>query len=366
MTDTARSRQHATGLHRDAVVIDGHSDILLPTVRGVTSLTGPFGARELTRWSAIAAHQPPSRLPDVPYDIDPLALLTAPAGQYELPLLEQGGVTAQCVAIYLDNEQLDQALETALRMVVALQRHVDAHADRCLLATSVADIRRAKAEGKVAYVLTMEGAEPVGRRVELFDIFARLGLRMTTFTHSRRNLLADGTQLNTATGGLTRLGQQAVRRCDELGIVIDLAHLSDQGFWDVIELAGGPVLCSHTSMLTPTPRYRDRWDAVHPTYGLTKAQAIARTGGLIGVVFWNMADIAALVAELDSMIQQIGPRHVGLGTDFFGFGQAPRDLQHIGELPRLTEALVDHGYADDAIVGILGGNYLRVFEQVWR
>jgi membrane dipeptidase len=356
----------AARLHHDAYVIDGHSDILLPVVGGVTTLGEPWPASERTRWETIAAHQPARSLEGVPYQLDGLAMLTAPSGQYELPLLEQGGVTAQCVAIYMGDEHLDHALETALEMVAALQRHVDAHADRCLLATSAADLRRAKAEHKVAYILTMEGAEPIGRRVDLLDIFARLGLRMTTLTHSRRNALADGTQQDIHTGGLTALGKRAVRRCQELGVVIDLAHMADRGFWDIIELADGPVLCSHTSVLTPSPGYRLPWDAVNPTYGMTKAEAIAKTGGLVGVVFWSMADTAALVAECDALLEQIGAEHIGLGTDFFGFKQAPRDLQHIGELPALTEALVRRGYADETIQGILGGNYLRIFEQVWK
>jgi membrane dipeptidase len=358
--------ERAARLHQSAFVIDGHSDILLPVVGGVTTLSDPWPASERARWQTVAANQPAPAMEDVPYELDGLAMLTAPAGQYELPLLEQGGVTAQCVAIYMGEEHLDHALETALEMVAALHRHVDAHADRCLLATSAADLRRAKAEGKVAYILTMEGAEPVGRRNDLIDIFARLGLRMTTLTHSRRNALADGTQQDIHTGGLTALGKRAVQRCQEFGIVIDLAHMSDRGFWDIIELADGPVLCSHTSVLTPSPGYRLPWDEINPTYGMTKAEAIAKTGGLVGVVFWSMADTAALVAECDALLEQIGAAHIGLGTDFFGFRQAPRDLQHIGELPALTEALVQRGYDDATIEGVLGGNYLRIFEQIWK
>jgi membrane dipeptidase len=359
--------ERAADLHRRAIVIDGHSDILLPVVAGTTSLTEPFPNAELERWTVVAAHQQPAnRTSDVPYDLDPLALAIAPAGQYELPLLEQGGVTAQAVALFLPENMLDHALETALEMVAALHRAVEANPDRCLLARSVADIRRAKAESKVAYILTMEGAEPIGDRVDLLDIFWRLGLRMTTLTHSRRNLLADGTQLNINTGGLTSVGRKAVQRCHELGIVLDTAHLSDRGFWDLIELADGPILCSHTSVLTPTPGYRAPWDEVNSTYGMSKAEAIARTGGLIGVVFWSMPDTAALVQEVERIIELTGPDHVGLGTDFFGFRDAPRDLRHIGQMPALTEALVAAGLDDDAIAKILGGNYLRIFEQVWR
>ena len=364
MPDDVTAR--AAGLHRDAIVIDGHSDILLPVIGGVTRLDTPFDMTAMERWRTIAEHQPQPEMHDVPYDLDPLALLIAPAGQYELPLLEQGGVTALCASIYLHEQQLDAALETALEMVAILHRTFDANPDRCLLATSVADIRRAKAEAKVAYILTMEGAEPIGRRIDLLDIFWRLGLRMTTLTHSRRNLLADGTQQDIAIGGLTTLGRQAVRRCQELGIVLDVAHLSDRGFWDLVEMGGGPILCSHTSVLTPSPGYRAPWDEVNATYGMSKAEAIARSGGLIGVVFWSMPDVDALVREVDRIVELTGPDYVGIGTDFFGFRDAPRQIQHAGQLPALTEALVARGYNDEMIPKVLGGNYLRVFEEVWR
>lgn len=356
----------AAALHRRATVIDGHSDILLPVVTGTTSLIEAFPNEEMERWQVVVDHQQPAnRSSDVPYELDRLALAIAPAGQYELPLLEQGGVTAESVAIFLPENMLDHALETALEMVAALHRAIEANPDRCLLVRSVADIRRAKEDGKVAYILTMEGAEPIGSRIDLLDIFWRLGLRMTTLTHSRRNALADGTQHNINTGGLTSAGRRAVQRCQELGIVIDTAHISDRGFWDLIELVDGPLLCSHTSVLTLTPGYRAPWDEINPTYGMSKAEAIARKGGLIGVVFWSMADTAALVAEVERIIELAGPDHVGLGTDFFGFRDAPRDLQHIGQLPALTQALVSAGHDDETILKVLGGNYLRIFEHVW-
>jgi membrane dipeptidase len=160
--------------------------------------------------------------------------------------------------------------------------------------------------------------------------------------------------------------RETIRRCDELGVVVDLAHLSDRGFWEVVESSTTPLVCSHTSLLTPTPGYRAPWLEESATYGLSKAQAVAKTGGLVGIVFWSMADAAALVAEVQAGIEHMGADHVGIGTDFFGFPQAPRDVQHAGELPRLTEALVAAGVDDDAIRGALGGNFLRIFEQVWR
>ena len=357
--------QAAQEIHQKAIVIDGHSDILLPVVDGVTSLVDPWLDSERERWRQIATNQRVGHSANYSYTLDAMAQLTAPAGQYELPLLEEGGITAQCVAIYIPDDRLGGALTISLEMIAALQRAIDEHSDRCLLATSADDIRRAKAEGKVAYILTMEGAEPFQHSLELIEIFARLGLKMTTLTHSRRNLLADGTQLGRNTGGLTNAGIDAVQRLSDAGIVIDLAHISDASFWDIIERVDGPLLLSHTSLLQVDPSYRAAFDHLFPTYGMTKAQAIAEKDGLIGVVFWSQPDTGALVDELDAIIAQVGPEHAGLGTDFYGFDNAPSDLQHMGQMPALTEQMVRRGYDDDTILKILGGNYMRVFDAVW-
>lgn len=355
----------ARELHRKAIVIDGHSDILLPVIDGVTSLIDLWPEEERERWRQIANHQQVSHSANYSYSLDAMAQLTAPAGHYELPLLEEGGVTAQCVAIFIPDERASDALTIGLEMVAALYRTVEQHPDRCLLATSTADIRRAKAEGKVAYILTMEGAEPFQHSLDMIEIFARLGLKMTTLTHSRRNLLADGTQLGRKTGGLTNTGIEAIKRLSQAGIVIDLAHISDTSFWDIIERVDGPLLLSHTSLLQVNPDYRAAFDHVFPTYGMTKAQAIAAKGGLIGVVFWSQPDSAILVDELDAIIAQTGPDHAGLGTDFYGFDNAPADIQHIGQLPILTEQMLRRGYDEETILKVLGGNYLRIFDAVW-
>ncbi len=357
--------EHAREIHRQAIVIDGHSDILLPVVDGITSLVDPWPGAERERWETIARKQRVAHSANYSYQLDALAQLTAPAGQYELPLLEQGGVTAQCVAIYIPDDRLDTALTISLEMIAALNRAIAEHPERCLLARSTADIHRAKAEGKVAYILTMEGAEPFQHSLELIDIFAELGLKMATLTHSRRNLLADGTQLGRTTGGLTNSGIQAVERLSKNRIVIDLAHISDESFWDIIERVPGPLLLSHTSLLQVDPAYRVAFDHVFPTYGMTKAQAIAANGGLIGVVFWGQPDAMTLVDEIDAIIAQTGPDHAGIGSDFYGFDRAPRDLHHIGQLPVLTETMLRRGYDEETIVKVLGANYLRIFDAVW-
>jgi membrane dipeptidase len=287
-------------------------------------------------------------------------------GQYDIPRFREGGVTAQVMAIYMGEEHLGAPLQRALDMAAVFHREIEANLDTLLLATTAADIRRAKAENKTALMLSFEGAEPLERNPNLIEIFYRLGLRMVSLTHSRRNALADGTQMHVQVGGLTDFGKAMIRRMNQLGIVIDLAHLADPGIWEILDLSEAPVILSHTNVRAGSPGYKAGVLEVEPRRGKTKLQAIAEKGGLMGVIFWNQADIDTIIDELDAAIQHVGDDYVALGTDFFSLELAPRGLEDISKLSALTERLIQRGFSDETILKILGGNYLRVFEQILK
>jgi membrane dipeptidase len=351
----------AAELHRRAIVIDGHSDILIPIADGKARLGEWMQVPDPQTW------QPP---PGATGD-DVFSAHTAyfgPAGQYSLPQLQSGGVTAQVCAIYLEDRHLDRALQRGLEMTGWLHCEVEENADLELL-TSVADIHRAKREGKCGVILAFEGLEALGSDLRLLDLYYKLGLRMAGLTHSRRNLFADGMQWDTHTGGLTALGRQAVQRMNELGIVIDLAHLNQAGFWDILELSRDPVVLSHSSARPYFPfqaGLHPRYPPADVTRGRERLEALARNGGVFGVIFYRQTDLEAIVADIEHVIDRIGPEHVGLGSDFYGVDNAPRGLEDISRLPALTEALLRRGHSDEVVLKILGGNYLRVFEQVWK
>ena len=149
-------------------------------------------------------------------------------------------------AIYLRDNDLERALQRGLEMTWWLHREA-ADNPQFEVITTVADLRRVKAEGKCGGILSFEGFEPLGFDLRFLDLWYRLGLRMASLTHSRRNFFGDGTQRGVQTGGLTDAGKQAVRRMNELGIVVDLGHLNQVGFWEVIELSTQPVVFSHTA-----------------------------------------------------------------------------------------------------------------------
>jgi membrane dipeptidase len=286
-------------------------------------------------------------------------------GQYDIPRWREGGVTAQVMAIFIGDDHLHRPLERALDMVAAFHREIEANPDTLLLATTADDVRRAKAEGKTALLLSFEGGEPLGRDLNLLEIFYRLGLRMISLTHSRRNFLADGTQLSTQTGGLTHLGRDLVRRMNELGMVIDLAHLSDAGVWEILELSKDPVIYSHTTV-AEMPGYKTGLTDPDPNKETTKLKALAAQGGVACAIFVAQPDVEAVVDDIDAMIQHVGDDHVGLGSDFVSLAHAPKGLEDISRLPAVTEAMVRRGFSDETILKVLGGNLLRVFEQVFR
>ena len=156
--------------------------------------------------------------------------------------------------------------------------------------TGSTDIQRIKRDGKTGGFLTFEGFEPLESDLKLLDVFYDLGLRMASLTHSRRNFFADGTQMGVKTGGLSKPGQQAVRRMNELGIVIDLAHLNPAGCWEVLERSEAPVVLSHTSPrryfpddAKASPLYPDIVD----DRSRALLDAIAANGGVVGIIAYN-------------------------------------------------------------------------------
>ena len=352
-------------LHKRAIIIDGHSDILMPIADEKARLGQQVEIPDPATW------EPPYGMKTDSisnmYGFSPHTYYFGTMGQYSIPQFLEGGLTAQVCAIYLEDHRLERALQRGLEMTWWLHREAEDNSDFEIL-TTVADIHRVKREGKCGGILALEGFEPLGFDVRFLDLFYKLGLRMASLTHSRRNFFADGRQEDVQTGGLTPLGKQAVRRMNELGIVIDLGHINQVGFWEILELAQSPLVFSHTSPLKHFP-LRPEDSAVYPASDLSRGrerlEAIARNGGVVGIIFYGQQDLDEVVADIEYVISITGPDHVGLGSDLYGMERAPKGLEDMSRLPALTNSLVERGHTDEVILKVLGGNYLRVFEQVW-
>ncbi len=319
-------------LHRESIVIDMHCDTLLDVMAGRRSL-----------------------------------LERSDQGQIDLPRLQEGGVTAQLFALFVpDAHAMHGATAFALRALDHLYQAIEQADGRLILARTAQDIETAHKAGQVAAIVGMEGAEPLDGSLELLHIFYRLGLRVLGLTWNRRNAAADGLDFARTGGRLTPFGVSLVERCNALGIVLDVAHLSPAGVQDVLEISRLPVIASHANARALCDFPRNLTDE--------QLQAIAEKGGVIGVTtvpdFITRdsagATLDRFLDHIDYMIRLIGPDHVSLGSDFDGYrAQPPEGLTSIADFPNITSGLLARGHSPETVRKVLGENWLRVFRQVW-
>lgn len=356
------SERSAETIHEKSIIIDAHSDILIPVADGLCRLSGQQRIPSPTEWLGLPGFHAPVR--PTPYQLSDYATWFGCAGQYGIEGFRQARLTAQVVAIYVADPFLNRPVERAMSLISALHREIAVNWQDLSLVRTAADIELAKSSGRTGLILAFEGAEPLGHNLDLLEAYHALGLRIIGLTHSRRNLWADGTQMATVTGGLTQLGRSLVKRVDELGIVIDLAHLNDVGFWEVLELASRPLIVSHTSIVQHYVGYREPWTARSTSKGTAKLKALAEQGGVVGILFWGHSTSDDVADDIFEALSHVGDDHVGLGSDLFSRERSPAELDEIGKLPNLTETLLRRGLSEDTLLKILGLNWLRVFQSV--
>lgn len=290
-----------------------------------------------------------------------------------LGLLKQGGINVQTFAFCVAPERDLPPTAQVLKELDAVMTILETHHDEVMLASTTADVRRAKEEGKIAIFLGLEGAEPILTELPLLRMFYRLGLRHVGLTWNFRNALADGGYEGRDGGGLSQFGVAAVREMNRLGIMVDVAHLTPNGVKDVLRISERPIILSHgaTRALNPGhPRTTD--DRI--------LEEIAAHNGVFCVTTIPQA-LASNHAEaglnhfldhIDHAVKVMGIDHVGLGADFDVYQShlglpAERWLKNLEEAdkwPNVTEGLLKWGYAEADVRKILGENLLRVYSEV--
>ncbi len=336
---------NAADLHRDSLVIDSHNDTAVSLIRrGNVGLAGETGQDRHGRAGAVAY------LRQYLSPRDPGAL------QFSLPRLREGGVDAAFFAVDT-TRAWGNHLVYAIDALGYLKREIEAHAEDMVLARVVDDIEAAKETGKVAVVLAVENTAALQHSLYAIDALYEMGVRTMTLTHSARTEAADGCEV-VGGGGLTGFGRDVVRRMNELGMLVDVSHLNERGFWDTLEHSTAPVVASHSCCRALCDHTRNLTDK--------QLQALGSAGGVVGITFvpsFVDAEAPSLDGLVDHIIHAIdvaGATAVGLGSDFDGGGDL---LAHGGELPGITEALLSRGVDDDIVRGILGANHLRLLRQ---
>ncbi|KIC51342.1 dipeptidase [Tateyamaria sp. ANG-S1] len=237
---------------------------------------------------------------------------------------------------------------------------------------SVADIRTCLAEGKIAAIFHIEGAEAIDADLAALDVLYNAGLRSIGPVWSRETIFGHGVPFrfpaSPQTGpGLTDHGLRLVKRCNQLGIMIDLSHLNEDGFWDVARHSTKPLVATHSNAHAICPHSRNLTDK--------QLAAIAETGGMVGLNFavaFLRADgkmlpdvpLEQMVRHLDHLIEVMGEDCVGLGSDYDG-AIVPEPLTSSAGLPKLRATMRQHGYDDALMTKLCHGNWLRVLEETW-
>jgi len=333
-------------------------------------------------------------------------------GHMDIPRMRAGGLDGVFMSIWCEGTLTGpKAVKRSLDLIDSVHQVIRKNPQDLVLATTAADVRSAAAQGKLAILMGMEGGHMIDDDLGMLRTYAALGVRYLTLTHFVNNNWADSSTDKPKHNGLTAFGKDVVRELNRLGVMVDISHVADKTFYDALEVTQAPVIASHSSMRAIDNHPRNMTDDM--------LRALARNGGVVHINYHvgflsqeyldasrkatkevqdanpeaekrcgeNEAcriqldedlhqkalregrvprvDWMKIVEHIEHAVKVAGVDHVGLGSDFDG-ANMPDGMDDVSMLPRITEALLKKGYKDADIVKIIGGNTLRVMEQVER
>jgi membrane dipeptidase len=328
--------------------------------------------------------------------------------------MHDGGMNAIFFSIWIDGRIMGPAaVQKALDQIDAVHENVRKFSNDMVFARTAEDVRRAHAQGKIAALMGVEGGHMIGNDIRVVRIFGDLGVRYMTLSHFYNDEWADSSTDKPAHNGLTDYGKEIVREMNRQGIMVDISHVSDKTFYDALEVSKAPLIASHSSCRALCNHVRDMTDdmikalaakggVIQINYeksfidqdyknAYDKATGGAGVVGTLNQAVKNCGDDQECVSRAETALERkmteegklphvswerivdhidhaaklVGADHVGLGSDFDG-ATMPEGMEDCSKLPKITEALLRKGYSEDDIRKILGGNTLRVMEQVER
>jgi membrane dipeptidase len=333
-------------------------------------------------------------------------------GNVDVPRMREGGLTAIFFSIWISGKIMGpEAVKQALDQIDAVRETVRKHPNDLVLATTAADIREAKKQNKIAALIGVEGGHMMGNDLGVLRTFTALGVRYMTLTHMENNEWADSSTAKSEHNGLTDFGKNVVREMNRLGMIVDISHVSDKTFSDVLATTKAPVFASHSSCRAICNAARNMTDDM--------IRDLAQNGGVIQINYHvgflsqefrdfenahpdvekeinaevkkrcgdnesctlvagdtvvrefmeagklPKVDWSKIIEHIDHAVKIGGIDHVGLGSDFDG-AVMPIGMQDVSHLPQITDALLKKGYSESDIRKILGENTLRVLSEVER
>jgi membrane dipeptidase len=335
-----------------------------------------------------------------------------PDGHVDIPRMREGGMNAIFFSIWIDGRILGPpAVQKALDQIDAVHENVRKYSKDLVFCRTAAEVRDAHKQGKIAALIGVEGGHMIGNDIRVLRMFGDLGVRYMTLSHFYNDEWADSSTDKPVHNGLTDFGKDIVREMNRQGIMVDISHVSDKTFYDALETSKAPLIASHSSCRALCNHARDMsddmikalaakggviqinyeksfidqaykdasdklsggvvamFDQLKKTCGddqecygrkMAEQEKQATAEGKLPHVSWER-----IVDHIDHVVKLVGPDHVGLGSDFDG-ASMPEGMEDCSKLPKITEALLRKGYSEEDIRKILGGNTLRVMEQVER
>jgi membrane dipeptidase len=334
-------------------------------------------------------------------------------GHLDAVRAKEGGLDAQFFSIWVEPDLFGgggaNAVKRADVQIEAVRNLTTRHPETWELATTAADVRRIATSGKIAALMGLEGGYAIDEKLENVERYYQMGVRYMSPAWSVSTSWAgsSGDEVG-KTRGLNDFGKQVIREMNRLGMMVDVSHLSDKAFWDIVNTSTKPVIATHSGCRAITNVPRNLTDDM--------IVALAKTGGVVNVIFYpehiepgysekkkkvdaeiapmvqraseaesgNVAQkklardrvrsaeylkrlppmsVTRIVDHIDRIVKLVGIDHVGIGSDFDGVQVVPADLKSAADLPNLTKELLKRGYSESDIDKILGGNMLRVMEQ---
>lgn len=326
-------------------------------------------------------------------------------GQVDLPKMKAGGVDGAFFALYVPSSLgPDEAASYTVRLLADVYDALDANQDKAVLTRNTAEALEAQAQGKISIFLGIENGSAINHSLSMLRLYYRLGVRYMTLSHSGHNDICDSCAPAVKRwGGLSPFGREVVAEMNRLGMLVDVSHISDEAFYDVLETSQAPVVATHSCCRALAGHRRNLTDEMiralaakggvvqinfYPVFldsgfaDVLKASGIEERGEKIEAEFirdpsdparraaWYAVEdeLAALerpsyrlIADhIDHVVSIAGPDHVGLGSDFDGIAVTPEGMEDASKFSLILEELRHRGYAESDIEKIAGGNFLRL------
>lgn len=365
-------------LHFDAVVVDAHNDVVQRMLAGEDILVRTY------------------------------------LGHSDLPRFREGGIDVEVFSIWVPPDKKHQDYyNKANKQIDAIETFVKKSPYKVVIAKSAKEIENAVKDERFVVMLGLEGGHAIENDLKKLERFYQRGVRYMSLTWNNSTDWATSSKDESDSGvkkmqkGLTKFGKKIIRKMNELGIMVDVSHVGEKTFWDIVKITKKPIIASHSCVWTLCPNHRNLKD--------DQIKAIAKTGGIVcisfvpsfidssfsakektlrernkaridsfrstykgasflqGIALYNFLKneyspirptIETLVDHIDYIAKLVGTEYVGLGSDFDGISVTPKDMDDVTFTPNITKELLRRGYSDTDIKKILGDNFLRVLQQI--